>query len=332
MPAYNVEAFVEEAITSVLGQTYEDFELLVIDDGSTDSTAERIRSFEDQRIRFVQREENGGLATVRNQLLAMARGEYLAWLDSDDWALPTRLACQLEQLDLDSGLVLCGAHCIYYHSDGSIAQSEFPKEPAAIRCAMFFGNPFVTSSVLMRLAPIRGAGLKFETRFAPSEDYVFWQEVLALGAGANLPEALVYHRLHRGQSSRSVEASPKKWNAQYRVARRALNSIGIEPTEAEILLHMKVGVRRQPACSREELLALCAWLDRLRKAGAKHLPECAWRAQLTGILERCCYASALTGTPSLDVWFKRGTLDAAAALRMLGARARGLLKNATRFA
>jgi glycosyltransferase involved in cell wall biosynthesis len=113
MPTYNRAEFISAAISSVLRQTYESFELIVIDDGSTDETAQVIRSFTDQRVLFV-RQANHGRSAARNRALGMARGRYIAFLDSDDEYLPDKLSLQVAYMDRhpDIGMIYTSAQCI----------------------------------------------------------------------------------------------------------------------------------------------------------------------------------------------------------------------------
>jgi glycosyltransferase involved in cell wall biosynthesis len=112
IPTYNRANIISRAIRSVLAQTYENFEIIIIDDGSTDNTEEVIQSFSERRIRYLRHKVNRGRGTVRNKALTEARGEYIAFLDDDDEWLPTKLERQLQVFktsDIENlGLVLCG--------------------------------------------------------------------------------------------------------------------------------------------------------------------------------------------------------------------------------
>ena len=109
IPVYNREKYLRGAIESILAQTFTDFELLVIDDGSTDGSREAIRSYHDPRIRLMCNETNQGIPKTRNRGIQFARGEYLAFLDSDDWAYPERLAKQVAFLDSHPDYAAVGA-------------------------------------------------------------------------------------------------------------------------------------------------------------------------------------------------------------------------------
>lgn len=99
MPAYNAEKYLREAIDSILAQTFTDFELIIINDGSTDFTKDIILSYTDQRIRYIENEQNSGICVTLNKGLDAARGRYIARMDSDDISLPRRLEVQVQYMD-----------------------------------------------------------------------------------------------------------------------------------------------------------------------------------------------------------------------------------------
>ena len=108
MPAYNAEKYINEAIDSILAQTFTDFEFIIIDDGSTDSTCAIVESYSDSRIRFFKNEHNLGVAATLNRGLDLARGEYIARMDADDISLPTRFEKQAAYMDSHPDVVVCG--------------------------------------------------------------------------------------------------------------------------------------------------------------------------------------------------------------------------------
>lgn len=108
MPAYNVEKYVEEAVCSILDQTYCDFEFIIVDDGSTDRTREILRSFSDPRISLLFNDKNEGNYPARNRGCRLARGKYIAVMDADDVALPERLERQVEYMEKHSDVLACG--------------------------------------------------------------------------------------------------------------------------------------------------------------------------------------------------------------------------------
>ena len=118
IPAYNTAQYISDAINSILSQTYTDFELLIIDDGSTDETNQIISSYSDSRIRLIKNRENRGLVYSRNLALTEARGKYLAILDSDDVAHENRLEIQLKEFENRPNLALLGTPANIINSQG----------------------------------------------------------------------------------------------------------------------------------------------------------------------------------------------------------------------
>jgi len=120
MMVYNAERYLRQAIDSVLNQTFTDFELLFLDDASTDRSLEIIQSYSDPRIRLIRNENNRGVAYSRSKALPLARGEYVAVLDADDVALPERLQVQVSYLDSHPDICLVGSSCQVIEEDGSV--------------------------------------------------------------------------------------------------------------------------------------------------------------------------------------------------------------------
>jgi glycosyltransferase involved in cell wall biosynthesis len=154
MPVYNGEQFVGAAVDSILNQTFKDFELIIINDGSSDESAQVIESYRDPRIVYLCNSENTGLANVRNKGLDVAKGEYIAWLDCDDISLPRRLAKQVSLLEASPRIGLCGTWVRTI--DGAKEDVwEYPTDPEFLRARMLFDDPLATSSIMMRAAQQR---------------------------------------------------------------------------------------------------------------------------------------------------------------------------------
>ncbi len=154
MPVYNGEKYLAEAIDSILVQTFTDFELLIVDDGSQDGSAEIIRSYEkrDRRIRFFQLEENMGAATARNRGISAAGGEYVTSMDCDDVSLPERLQKQVDFLQSNPNIGGLGTCARMVHEDlkTTIGNFNVPQQHAHIALNMFVGASFVGATVMLR--------------------------------------------------------------------------------------------------------------------------------------------------------------------------------------
>ena len=202
MATYNTSEYLEEAIESILSQTYRDFELLIVNDGSTDNTSEILETFQDERIRIINNIENKGLTYTRNIALKEARGQFIAVMDSDDIAYPNRLAIQVEAFEKDSALALYGGQAKMIDENqkeiGFIEESE--TDPELLKVKLLFHNTFVHSSVMMRTAVFREfAG--YQEPFA--EDYDLFLRIAQKYAVANSSEFIVAYRWHGSNVSKT---------------------------------------------------------------------------------------------------------------------------------
>ena len=200
MSVHDGAPWVREAVTSVLTQTLADLELIVIDDGSTDSTPEVLASIRDPRLR-VERRARQGLTLALTRALELARAPLLARLDADDVAVPERLARQARFLEAhpDVGLLGTGAREVDL-SGREVAVVQPPVDDAALRRALIRANPFVHSSVVVRRAALDRAG-GYDPSFPVAQDYDLWMRLASVTRLANLPEPLVIRRLAPGRVS-----------------------------------------------------------------------------------------------------------------------------------
>lgn len=213
IPTYNREKYVALAVTSILNQSYRDFEILVVDDGSRDDTPRLFERFlTAPRLRYVRLERNGGISAARNTGIELATGDYIGFLDSDDAAYSDRLARQVAVLDRDPDVAIVGGQTDLIDRDGNPLRLDpahitpFTILPAAdrwIRWRALYNSPFATSTVMVRASVLREHALRFQSRYDSAEDYHLWSEILEHGRGVNLPEPLILYRLHETQVTRT---------------------------------------------------------------------------------------------------------------------------------
>lgn len=241
IPAYQAEAFLKTSIESVLQQQFESFEVLVINDGSTDGTKAIAESYADPRIRLINNTKNLGLAGVRNVGIREARGEYVAWLDADDISRPGRLQKQIHFLDANPGCVLVGSWVRPLRNGVLGKPWKYPTINAVLRCRLLFDDPFATSAVTVRKQVLESNGLSFSENFPPAEDYDLWERLSHLGTIANVPEVLGYYHIHAQQTSTSQEGVVKQQSSVWRIHERQLKNLGLLPTAEQKTLHQKLG-------------------------------------------------------------------------------------------
>ncbi len=203
MAAHNAAPYLRQAILSILGQSFADFELIVVDDASSDATASIAASFADPRLRLLSSPTNLGAVKARNLGFAAARGAYLAIQDADDISHPTRLARQVEHLDRHPGDVLVASDIRQMHPGGEMIppRTGGPATPLLLEWMLQLGNPIGFSSVMMRIAALRRLPefLRETRRYA--EDYDLYARLQAHGGLSRLPQPLLIYRVHPGSCS-----------------------------------------------------------------------------------------------------------------------------------
>jgi GT2 family glycosyltransferase len=199
MPTYNCEPYLRQAVDSILAQSFTDFELLIIDDASTDRSVEVARSYRDPRIRIVTNEHNRGVRYTANMGHELARAEYIARMDGDDISLPHRLQLQVDFLDANPHVALVGGQITRIDERG-IETDEYrrflPVDFHSIRVKAGFGSPFANSTVMYRKQIVWGKLKGFNEQTAFAEDYELWLRLLSENFIAhNLPETLIEYRI-----------------------------------------------------------------------------------------------------------------------------------------
>ena len=213
MPVWNGEKFLAAAVDSLLAQTFTDFELLVIDDGSTDRTPEILRAYNDPRLR-VLRLDHAGIVVALNHGLTQAKADWIARLDADDLSEPRRLDIQWQALNRNPQAVLCHS-AVTFFGDGGVTPgaARLPRSRSFMALRLCYQCPIVHSTVLFKKELALAAGGYFlDERHA--EDFSLWGRLLEQGEFVALPEKLVRFRVHDQSVSRQNLA------AQQALARR----------------------------------------------------------------------------------------------------------------
>lgn len=205
MPVYNAERYVAEAVESILTQTFEDFEFIIIDDGSTDGSLAIIEAYarRDGRIRLISRENRGIIAT-RNELLSKCIGKYCAWLDNDDVALPERLSRQVEYMEENPHCVVVGSRILLTDKDGdSICEmvNLFNHDQIDNQHIKGIVQLFQTSTMMRREAIEKVGG--YRDGYELAEDLDLYLRLAEYGQLINLPDVLTKHRQHLSSAGHS---------------------------------------------------------------------------------------------------------------------------------
>ncbi|MBK6327508.1 MAG: glycosyltransferase [Chloroflexi bacterium] len=225
MCVYNGQAHIAEAVASILAQSFADLELIVVDDGSTDDTAVILQTITDPRL-HVFSQSHLGIPQARNHALAQAGGEYLAVLDADDTAVPSRLEQQIAFLDAQPHIVVVGsAYLQEDHLRGRTIRVTPPTDDGAIRQAMLRGNPFCHSTVMMRRTAVNQSG-PYAEDFPYVQDYELWTRLALTGQMANLPDFLVTRHYHQHSVSNSWRKEGLRLWLFMRANSRAIRRLG----------------------------------------------------------------------------------------------------------
>lgn len=199
MPVYKThEAYLREAIESVLNQTFTDFEFLILDDCPTDSREEIVKSYTDPRIVYLKNEQNLGITPSRNRLVKMAKGEYLAVIDHDDIALPTRFEEQVRILDAHPEIGVCGGFTEEFPKTRIV---NYPVTSHEIETYLMQGCAISHTSAMIRAAILPPN--PYEEAFSPSEDYALWCRLIGKTEFHNIPKVLMKYRLYEGNTSKA---------------------------------------------------------------------------------------------------------------------------------
>ena len=215
MPAYNEEKHIAEAINSILNQTFENFEFIIINDGSIDRTEAIILSYSDPRIIYVKNEINLKLINSLNKGLSLARGKYIARMDSDDISLPERLQKQVLYMETHPDIGICGAQLIVFGTENT--KMEFPLEQEDLQLRLLWTSCYSHTLVMFRKEIMDKHNLRYPINYLHAEDYKFWTQWLEITKGANIDEHLAKYRFHLQSISHLYRSIQKQTIQQIRI-------------------------------------------------------------------------------------------------------------------
>ena len=262
MSVYNGGSFLAQAIESILGQSYSNFEFIIIDDGSSDGTTDAIGSYRDRRLRVIRHAQNAGLAVRLNQGIAVASGRYVARMDADDVSLPERLARQVAFMQAHPHVGACGTW-IEVAGEGIDQRWEYPASHRAIHARLLFDCPMAHPTVMFDRLHLQKARLSYDSSYPCAQDYDLWCRAVRDLTLANVPEVLLVRRLHGEQVGRREANAQQRWAA--RIRRRQLQQLGLEPSDGQAAVHEAISTWSWTP-TEAFLQAAEDWLHRLRQA------------------------------------------------------------------
>lgn len=228
IPTFNDGPYLREAVDSILVQTFTDFELIIVDDGSTDGTPEILRSYDDPRIRVITHEKNLGRPHARNTALDAGKGEYLFWMDGDDISLPKRLEKQIAFMDAHPDIAVCGAMIQCFHNIDSVLY--FPWVEENIVTHLILSPTIGNATACFRRASLDAHALRYDPALPRAQDYDFWCQMLldCKLKAANLPDLLLLYRVRKLMT-------PDGHHQE--IQRRIFARLGLQPDAAAMKAH-----------------------------------------------------------------------------------------------
>ena len=288
MPAYNAEAYIAEAVSSILDQSWQNLELIIVDDASADATAEVIRKFSDPRIRLQTNSRNLGIAASTNQAIGASKGEYLALMDDDDISMPDRLRAQVTYLENNREIMILGTGSYLINPEGKCfgTTGALPESPKHYQAKLLIGNvEFCNSSAMIRKSFLEENHLSYREGSLGMQDYRLYTEASKLGAFSCLAGAYHMYRVHDGgMSARTHRDCPAERAQMYnRIRCDSLRMSGVQLSEQEeAALGRLLPEEELPVWNRQEREQLSALFTEIKK----QLAESRFTAiqELDGIL------------------------------------------------
>jgi glycosyltransferase involved in cell wall biosynthesis len=301
---FNGAGFINASIASMLAQSFSGFELIVVDDGSTDATAQVLAGILDPRLRVLRQAVNGGVVAARNAGFLAARGRYVAALDHDDLSHPERLARQVAYLDAHPEVVLVATEIEIEEAAGRRHAPDHPTggDPALIRWLLHVDNPLTWSSVMFRSDAVRRLGAFMRPDYELADDFDLYHRLLMVGEIARLDEVLTVYRWHAGNTSHGREDALNA-NAVKVLEAAYAPLLGADAADAATLVIRHLSDRK-PVRDAATLARLGGYLTRLLVGfGTAPGIDAQQRATLVSVTGtiwwRCVRAAARSGAPGL---------------------------------
>lgn len=258
MPVYNGGKYLKNAIESILTQSFENFEFLIINDGSTDNSKEVINSYNDPRIVLINNKKNIGLVASLNIGIKFSKGEFIARMDADDISISNRLSVQLNFLKGNKDIGACGTWVKIINSINNV--NKLPLDDDEIKYYMLFSSPFAHSSVMMRKDVIIENNIQYNNCFTEAEDYELWFNLSKHTKFANIPRVLLHYRVHNLQKNQLGKNHLRKFSNEVKMLQ--LNLLFPEIDHESIETHLAICDECEIK-NEKELLTRLNWINKI---------------------------------------------------------------------
>ena len=302
MTVRNGEPYIEEAVNSILSQTYSNFELIVVDNGSTDRSLELVRQYDDPRIRIIELGRNLGRTPALNIGWKEARGDYLAIQDADDRSLPDRFSQQVAFMEANPDVGVCGTWMQTFGESTQVLQ--YPTDHETIKRSLLFGTGLGHSSILLRKRSFDARNLRYDESYQHCQDSALWSRAARWIQLANLPEVLAWYRIHPQQISQAYSLQLRQDESK-RLWQQLSAELGVKASQSQLDLHDQI-YRLEFSASRAFVSQAEAWFYKLIRANrkAQYYAEPGFSKDLADRWYAICdQAKELGGWLALKFWF-----------------------------
>jgi glycosyltransferase involved in cell wall biosynthesis len=271
MSVFNGEQYLKDAIDSVLNQTYQDFDLLIMNDGSTDNSLAIIQSYKDPRIKLITNDQNLGLINSLNKGISLIQSDYIIRMDSDDICLPNRIEVQVNFMDAHPAVGASGSHYFQLKEDKHF-EIDLPMSSKEIKAFLIFNCPLAHPTTIIRKQVLDTYHIKYETGYLYSEDYYFWLQLSKVSQLRNLKDCLIYYRMHANQITGNPTKAKERRDTVTKIRSVSLEELSIQYTANEMHIHNLIADGLSPA-NQLEFQQVEPWLQKLSNAYSKKNPN-----------------------------------------------------------
>ncbi len=303
MPVYNASRYLTKAIDSILNQTYANFEFIILDDCSTDDSVAIVKKYRDERIKLVQQSVNKGVTQNLNEGLHLSKGKYIARMDADDISLPTRFAQQVEFMESNPKVGVCGCWIKYLQSEPT-STLKYPTNHSQVLSHVFFNKALVCHpSVMIRKSILEQYQLRYPTECKYGQDYALWISLLNHCEFANIPQVLFMYRIHSSQVSSQYHDTQLYWQNIYQA--RFIKRVYPSVTDQDIRFHQEMLATLQHS-QVNNIFSIHRWIMKFWNSPDApvffHSPY--FKKILGRFWLRCCHLSTQQGIAVFFLFFK----------------------------
>ncbi len=271
MSVYNADQYLDEAIESILTQTYKDFEFIIINDGSIDTSFDIIKKYakQDARILVISRENRGLIASL-NEGILQAKGKYIVRMDADDISISTRLEEQLQFMENNSDIGISGTAVIFFNENQKEHIWRLASKDKTIKTELLFSSSFAHPTVIMRKELVLKYRLFYDKYFIYAEDYALWVSMVEITKMANLSKPLLKYRVLENSITREANKNyEQRYNVIKKIFERYLIKLDMKNSEEENRLHFDLSVNTRIKEANIDFFILKNYFNKFLRANSK---------------------------------------------------------------